>query len=111
MDHPLFDVKQFSFEQLIEKTNELQQRIVYARMYNMDDNAIEQLELILNSLQLEQLDRYRRMEYDYINSQYPEIIESDPEFKNDKSTVSEKVNTNPFRKSQQRGKVGKSEIS
>jgi cyanate lyase len=106
MEHPLFDSKQFSFEQLIEKTSELQQRIVYARMYGMDDTAIEQLESILESLQLEQMDRFKRMEYSYIDGQFPDVIETDPSMKDEKNTV--KVNTNPFRKNISKHKNGKS---
>lgn len=92
--HPFFDPKPLSDDDILKKLNEVSSRLRYAQAYVGDFVMIEQLELLMESLQNERQERMDRQYFDSWNSQFPEVLESDPEFKKDKKIEERKKNPN-----------------
>lgn len=82
--HPFFDAKSLSDDELIKKYNELSGRLHYARAMVGDPYMLEQMELILDSIYQEQQERMFKTTWDTWQSRFPEVINSDPEFKKDR---------------------------
>lgn len=88
--HPFFDPKTLSDEEILKKSHEIMSRLQYAHAVVGDSIMIEQLELLLESLQIERQERMNKQTWDMWHSQFPDVIESDPEFKKTKKTEERK---------------------
>ena len=87
IDHPFLDFKELSDDELLEKTTDLQRNMQRAYLWGSSHDVITQLEWMLEMIEEEKLERYKRQVFDMQNAMFPEIVESDPEFK--------KADTNP----------------
>ena len=92
--HPFFDPKPLSDDDILKKLNEVSSRLRYAQSFIGDQIMIDQLELLMESLQNERQERMNRQYFDSWNSQFPDVLESDPEFKKDRKVDERKKNPN-----------------
>lgn len=88
--HPFFDPKTLTDDEILKKSHEIMSRLQYAHAFVGDMHMIEQLELLLESLQIERQERMNKQAWDMWQSQFPEVIESDPEFKKSKKAEERK---------------------
>lgn len=79
--HPFINAKELSDEELTTKVGQLVQKITYARAAIGDVSMINSLNAILETFQMELQERYARQSFDMWNKQFPDVIESDPDFK------------------------------
>jgi hypothetical protein len=83
MVHPFFNAKALSDEELIRKQQELTRRVYEAYAVGFSYDIVTQLQLLLESIELEREERDAKTIFDLINQQFPEVIESDKEWLSD----------------------------
>ena len=98
IDHPFLSFKDLSDDDLLEKTTELQKNLNRAHMWGSSQEIIGQLIWMLDMIEEEKLERWKKQNFDMMNSAFPEIVESDPEFKNDKPETEVVKSSKPVRK-------------
>lgn len=81
MDHPFFNVKQLSDEDLLKKINDLTRRLNMTHLITGNSDMINQINLMIDMLNEERMERLNKQTFEMWNNQFPEIIETDPEFK------------------------------
>lgn len=81
--HPFFSAGDLDDEALGQKIMELQQRLIAAHMISGNPQIMDQLGLLLETLEAERQERGARELQRMWSSQFPDVIESDPEFRKD----------------------------
>ncbi len=61
-------------------------RLRYAQNFVGDTIMIDQLNMLMDSLEFERQERFNKQSFDMWNGQFPDIIESDPEFKKERKS-------------------------
>ena len=89
IDHPFLDFKGLSDDELLEKTTDLQRNMQRAYLWGSSHDTISQLEWMLEMIEEEKLERYKKQVFEMQNAMFPEIVESDPEFKKVKADSTE----------------------
>lgn len=84
MVHPLFDAKPLSDDELVKKLSVLMSRLNYARGFIGDQDMIDQLEAMIETIQIERDERFAKQSWDAWQSQFPEVNNTDPDFKVEK---------------------------
>ena len=95
MFHPFFDTKKLSDEELLKKINDLSKRLNLVYMTNQSHMMIDQINTMLDILNEERMERLNKQTQDMWNKQFPEIIESDPEFKSERPSLENKPVNKP----------------
>ena len=81
MFSPFLDLKAMSEEELLSKITTLTTRMQYAQNFVGDRTMINSLGMYLEAFQNEFQERQVIRANDQWNSQFPEVIESEPDFK------------------------------
>jgi hypothetical protein len=81
--HPLINAKALTDDEIMAKIGVLTQRLAYARGMIGDVSMINNLNVILETYRSEYQERLAKQQYDAWQKQFPDVIESDPEFKKD----------------------------
>lgn len=81
MFSPFLDLKAMSEEELLNKINTLTMRMNYAQNFVGDRTMMNSLGMYLEAFQNEYQERQIIRANEQWNSQFPEIIESEPDFK------------------------------
>lgn len=89
IDHPFLSFKDLSDDELLEKTSELHKRLNKAHMWGSSQDLITQLQWMLEMIEEEKGERLKKQNFEALNSMFPEIVESDPEFMKDKANLEE----------------------
>lgn len=85
MFSPFLDLKSMSEDELLKKINQLSQRMSFAHGMVGDRSMIESLSHLLEAYQTEYQERLLIRAHDQWTSQFPSVIESDPDFKEEKA--------------------------
>jgi hypothetical protein len=80
MNHPFFNPKNMSDDELTRKQQEVAKRIFDAYSIGLSFDIVQQLRMISESLETEREERSAREMFDVMNSTFPEIIETDKEW-------------------------------
>lgn len=78
---PGFDPKTFSDDQIVKKMQDLNQRISYASRFSASFELVAQLQNLIAALDFERRERAYREAYDMRDAMLPDIIETDPEMR------------------------------
>ena len=89
IDHPFLSFKDLTEDELINKTAEVHQRLSRAHMWGSSADLVNQLQWILEMIEEEKTERLKRQNFEAMQGMFPEVVESDPEFKADKTEVVE----------------------
>lgn len=81
MNHPFFNVKDLDDDAINKKILQLQGRLLYTQAFSGNQAMMDQMFLMLETLEAERQERYAVEAFKAYNKQFPDIIESDPEFK------------------------------
>lgn len=95
MHHPFFNVKDLDDDAINKKILQLQSRLMYANAFSGSHEMADQMLLMLESLEMEREERYMVEVNKMYQKQFPDVIESDPEFKKDRNTSSVGDNGKP----------------
>ena len=95
MFNPFLDTKSMSDEEILSKMTLVNQRMMYAQNVVGDQSMIASLGSYLDALQAEYQERINLRMQQQWNSQFPEVIESDPDFKTVKAGKKSGVAGNP----------------
>jgi hypothetical protein len=81
MNHPFFNVKELDDDTINKKILQLQGRLLYTQAFSGNSMMMDQMFLMLETLEAEREERYQLEVFKAYNKQFPDVIESDPEFK------------------------------
>lgn len=84
MHHPFLDAKNMSDDEILNKIAMLNQRVMYAQGMIGDRSMIMSLGQMIETLQCEYEERMAVRAQAHWDKQFPDIIESDPDFKKTK---------------------------
>lgn len=93
IDHPFLSFSTMSDEDLLEKTSELYRNLSRAHMWGSSLEIIQQLEWMLEMIEEERMERFKKQQFEAMQSMFPDRVESDPEFKTQKSELEETKTT------------------
>lgn len=93
IDHPFLSFKDMSEEELQTKQAELHRNLGRAHMWGSSFDLIHQLEWMLEMIEEERMERMNRQQFEAMQAMFPERVESDPEFKTQKSELEEVKST------------------
>lgn len=89
IDHPFLSFKELSEDELQEKTAELHKKLNKAHMWGSSFNIVTQLEWMLEMIEEEKMERMKKQNFDAIKGMFPDVVESDPDFAQSKSSMDE----------------------
>ena len=78
-----------SDDELLEKTTELHSRLNKAFMWGSSSDLVNQLQWMLEMIEEEKMERYKKQNFELIQGMFPDTVESDPDFAKVKSQVEE----------------------
>lgn len=93
IDHPFLSFKDMSEEELLEKQAELHRNLSRAHMWGSSQDLINQLSWMLEMIEEEKMERMAKVQFEAMQAMFPERVESDPEFKTEKSELEEVKST------------------
>lgn len=79
--HPFFDPSTLNDEELREKLQNLQTRLFAAHAMGMSFDMRSQLEAMMEVIEIEQQSRFAAQMQKLWDSQFPDVIESEPDLK------------------------------
>jgi hypothetical protein len=79
--NPFFDASRLSEDELTQKINELQSKLVWATRVYYNQDMIRQFNSYLDQLMFERDERYRKDIFSQQQKDFPKIIETDPDMK------------------------------
>lgn len=87
IDHPFLSFKDLSDDELLEKTQEIHKRLSKGFMWGSSPDLLNQLEWMLEMIEEEKMERMKKVNFEAMQSMFPEVVESDPEFSKDKVDI------------------------
>jgi hypothetical protein len=97
--NPFFDSSKLSEDELTQKINEAQSKLVWAQRIAYNPDMIRQFSAFLDQLMFEKDERYKKEIFNQRQKDFPTVIETEPDLKEDKnqdenkpSTVGPKIN-------------------
>ena len=93
IDHPFLSFAKMSDDELLEKTSELHRNLGRAHMWGSSLDIINQLEWMLEMIEEEKMERMKKQQFEAMQAMFPDRVESDPEFKTQKSELEETKST------------------
>lgn len=93
IEHPFLSFKDMSEEDLLEKQADLHRNLSRAHMWGSSSDLINQLEWMLEMIEEERMERMAKQQFEAMQAMFPERVESDPEFKTQKSELEEVKST------------------
>lgn len=85
IDHPFLSFKELSDDELADKTADLHKKLGKAFMWGSSMDLVSQLQWMLEMIEEEKMERMKKSTFEAMQSMFPPVIESDPEFTKDKS--------------------------
>jgi hypothetical protein len=93
IEHPFLSFKEMSDEELLEKTTELHRQLSRAFTWGSSRDLTNQLQWMLEMIEEEKMERYKKQQFEAMQAMFPERVESDPEFKTQKSEIEDHKST------------------
>lgn len=85
--HPFFNAKDLDDDAINKKILELQRRLMYTNAFGANPEMMDQFYSLLEALEFERQERAAIQMNKMFNQQFPDVIESDPDFKSTKTEV------------------------
>lgn len=93
IEHPFLSFSNMSDEELLEKTSELHRNIARGYTWGSSHDLINQLQWMLEMIEEEKMERFKKQQFEAMQSMFPDRVESDPEFKTQKSELEDTKST------------------
>lgn len=93
IDHPFLSFKNLSDDELLDKMSDLHRNLSRAHMWGSSLEIINQLEWMLEMIEEEKAERYKKQQFEAMQAMFPDRVESDPDFKTQKSEMEETKST------------------
>lgn len=93
IDHPFLSFKNMSDDELLDKMSDLHRNLSRAHMWGSSLEIINQLEWMLEMIEEEKAERYKKQQFEAMQAMFPDRVESDPDFKTQKSEMEETKST------------------
>lgn len=100
IDHPFINLKSLSDEELLKRNADLHKKLMMAHMWTSNPHIAEQIGFMLEMIAEEQQERMSRETNEAWNKMFPDVIESDPEFKKDRASVDQQDKTHVVKPAQ-----------
>jgi hypothetical protein len=105
IDHPFINLKALTDEELIKKSTDLHKKLMMAHMWSSNPGIADQFRWMLEMIAEEQQERLAKDTNDAWNKMFPEVIESDPEFTKERSSVDQQDKTHVVKPAQAKPKA------
>lgn len=83
-DYPFFDAGNLTDDEILNKLNQLTQRAMVAQMSSRNPQMLDQLYAMIDMLNEERVFRLQQQTVEAWNKMFPDVIESDPDFKGER---------------------------
>lgn len=93
IDHPFLSFKDLSDDELLQKTQDIHRNLSRASMWGSSLDTIHQLEWMLEMIDEEKMERAHKASFEAMQNMFPDTVESDPDFKTQKSEMDETKTT------------------
>ena len=84
--NPFFNTGKLSEDELTQKINELQAKLTWASRVYYNADMVRQFNFLLDQLMFERDERYRKEIFAQQQKDFPKIIETDPDMKENKES-------------------------
>ena len=93
IDHPHLSFHDLTEDELTQKSQDLHRNLSKASMWGSSRDIIDQLQWMLEMVEEERMERMKRASFEAMQSMFPERVESDPEFSQQKSDLQDTKTT------------------
>lgn len=93
IDHPFIELSHLSEDELLNKTSELHRNLSRAFTWGSSKEITDQLQWMLEMIEEEKMERYKKQQFEAMQGMFPERVESDPEFRTTASHMEDSKST------------------